>query len=446
MSQPGFRDRRQAGKALGEALRDLRGQDPLVLGLPRGGVPVAYEVALALDAELDVVVSRKLGVPYHPEFGFGAIALHAEYIDMDTVARLDLSPGEIEAVKRREHDEMIRRVRLYRGGRPAPRINGRTVIVIDDGVATGGTARAALDGVRREGPAHLAFAAPVGPVDVFEQLSPYADEIIVLRTPDPFGAVGAWYERFGQTTDEEVLALLDAARVRHADRDMSAREIEIDVEGGHIAGTLVVPPSALGLVIFAHGSGSSRFSPRNRSVAKVLQQRGLATLLLDLLTPEEERIDERTLQHRFDIDLLATRLLHATSWTRTDASTSDLRIGYFGSSTGGAAALVAAGRAPSGVSAVVSRGGRPDLAGDSLPRVRAPTLLIVGERDTTVLGLNAAAKQRMTIDATVHIVPGATHLFDEPGALEEVSGAAADWFARHLAPAQASWSSMGTVE
>lgn len=199
-----------------------------------------------------------------------------------------------------------------------------------------------------------------------------------------------------------------------------------------LEGDLAVPPDAVGLVIFAHGSGSSRFSPRNRLVADRLGRRGLATLLLDLLTAEEDALDRRTAALRFDIPRLAARVVAAIDWARADARTVRLPVCCFGASTGAAAALVAAAERPDVVQAVVSRGGRPDLAGDALPRVAAPTLLIVGGLDREVIALNRLAMARMTAPAELRIVPGATHLFEEPGALEEVARLAGDWCVWHL--------------
>jgi putative phosphoribosyl transferase len=200
-----------------------------------------------------------------------------------------------------------------------------------------------------------------------------------------------------------------------------------------LSGSLTVPHGATVLVLFVHGSGSSRHSPRNQFVARALNEAGLATLLFDLLTHEEEVIDLHTAQHRFDISLLAERLIHATHWAMQEKATRELRIGYFGSSTGGGAALVAAAELPRDVDAVVSRGGRPDLAGDALPRVQAPTLLIVGGEDDVVIDLNEKARARMTCDVKLEIIPGATHLFEEPGALERVAQLAADWFVQQNA-------------
>lgn len=213
-------------------------------------------------------------------------------------------------------------------------------------------------------------------------------------------------------------------------------EIEIGLgDRASIVGDLAVPRDALGVVVFAHGSGSSRQSVRNTAVAVALEDRGLATLLIDLLTIEEERIDERTRQLRFDIEMLAGRLEAATDWLLRHPTTRHLRVGYFGASTGAGAALVAAARRPDDVFAVVSRGGRPDLAGDALELVRAPTLLIVGGRDTLVIDLNVEASRRLHAPHRIEIVPGATHLFVEPGALERVAQLAGDWFVEHARPA-----------
>ncbi len=200
-----------------------------------------------------------------------------------------------------------------------------------------------------------------------------------------------------------------------------------------VEGDLAVPEGATGLVVFAHGSGSSRHSPRNRAVAAGLRDRGLGTLLVDLLTPEEEAADDRTGRLRFDIDLLAGRLEAAAAWLATRDEARGLGLGYFGASTGAAAALVAASRHPEGVRAIVSRGGRPDLAGDRLEHVRAPTLLIVGGRDEIVIELNREAHRRLRVERRLEIVPGATHLFEEPGAIEAVARLAGDWFEHHLA-------------
>lgn len=220
---------------------------------------------------------------------------------------------------------------------------------------------------------------------------------------------------------------------RSAQLDRQERVVRVAAGPVTLEGTLGMPPGAQGIVLFAHGSGSSRHSPRNRYVARVLREAGLATLLIDLLTADEEAVDMMTAHLRFDIGLLAARLVGATDWVRQNADTQRLRIGYFGASTGAAAALVAATERADVVGAVVSRGGRPDLAGPVLSRVQAPTLLIVGGRDEPVIEMNREALAQLRAEKQLEIVPGATHLFEEPGTLELVAQLAAQWFTHYLA-------------
>jgi putative phosphoribosyl transferase len=219
---------------------------------------------------------------------------------------------------------------------------------------------------------------------------------------------------------------------------MDEQLVQVPAGAVTLDGNLGVPAGARGIVLFAHGSGSSRHSPRNRYVAGVLREAGLATLLMDLLTADEEAIDLQTQRLRFDISLLADRLVGATDWLAQNPETRDLTIGYFGASTGAAAALVAAAQRPDAVGAIVSRGGRPDLAGAALARVRAPTLLIVGGNDIPVIGMNQEAMAQLHVETKLEIVPGATHLFEEPGALEEVARLAREWFERYLSGRQRS--------
>jgi putative phosphoribosyl transferase len=213
------------------------------------------------------------------------------------------------------------------------------------------------------------------------------------------------------------------------------KEVQIRAGRAVLSGNLHLPKGAAALVLFAHGSGSSRHSPRNQFVARTLNDAGLATLLFDLLTQEEEAIDMQTRDLRFNIHLLAERLVHATKWAKQQPQTCDLRIGYFGSSTGGAAALMAAVDVPQDAGAVVSRGGRPDLADEALPEVQAPTLLIVGGNDDIVIELNEQARDKMHCEVKLEIIPGATHLFEEPGMLEKVAHLASNWFVKHIGSA-----------
>jgi pimeloyl-ACP methyl ester carboxylesterase len=222
------------------------------------------------------------------------------------------------------------------------------------------------------------------------------------------------------------------ARRSRTNTEVTSEAVKVPAGAVTIDGDLELPDAATGLVVFAHGSGSSRFSQRNRAVAGVLEDAGFATLLLDLLTPEEESLDERTREYRFDIPLLGRRVVAATDWVQARPDLHRLPVAYFGASTGAAAALIAAAERPDAVRAVISRGGRPDLAGERLPDVQAPTLLIVGERDEPVIELNEDAKLRMRAPVELVIIPHAAHLFEEPGALDQVAELAAEWCRRHL--------------
>ncbi|WP_438014973.1 phosphoribosyltransferase family protein [Sorangium sp. So ce315] len=440
-----FRDRVDAGRRLAFALRRYRDEAPVVLGLPRGGVPVAYEVARALKAPLDVWVVRKVGAPGYEELGLGAVSEGGEvYLNDQAMAELGVPPEEVAEVVDRKAAEVEARVQRFRRGRPPPDLAGRTVIVVDDGIATGGTARAALQAVRRRGPRRLVLAVPVASPRTLDSLRPEVDEVVCLAADPHLFAIGAYYRDFSQTTDDDVVELLERARGGGAGAEAEEEpegppgdelpvELELD-DGARLQGSLTIPAGATGLVLFAHGSGSSRHSPRNRFVAEVLQSAGLATLLFDLLTAEEEAVDERTGHLRFDVELLAGRVLSAALAARELPETSALRLGYFGASTGAAAALIAAARRPDLADAVVSRGGRPDLAGAYLEQVRAPTLLLVGSEDTEVLALNRQALERLHGPRQLAVVEGATHLFEEPGTLEEVARAASAWFVRYLSP------------
>jgi putative phosphoribosyl transferase len=433
----GFRDRTDAGRQLAEVLRNagIGEHDAVVLGLPRGGVPVAFEVAGALRLPLDVIVVRKLGVPFQPELAMGAIGEGGVRVENQEVMHSSgLHAVDIEAVERRERVELERRARQYRGDRPRMDLTDRCAVIVDDGIATGSTARAACQVARAHGAARVVLAVPVASRAAVAALRDVCDELFCVEVPEPFYAVGEWYRDFSQTTDEQVVDLLrraageDAGRPR-GDRtggNTASRDEEVDVPSGDVSliGRLTVPPAPIGTVVFAHGSGSSRHSPRNRYVAGVLNEAGFATLLLDLLTVEEETDRSNV----FDVRLLAERLGDATRWTSVQPEVSSTGVGFFGASTGAAAALRAAAQSDCRVSAIVSRGGRPDLAGSLLPAVTAPTLLIVGGRDEKVLALNRSAQAELRCESLLTIVPDATHLFEEPGALETVAGLARDWF------------------
>ena len=477
-----FLDRSDAGRRLANRTLHLRGEDVVVLALPRGGVPVAAEVARALGAPLDVIVVRKLGVPVQPELGMGAIGEgDVRIINPEVVAITHVTDAEIATVERRERAELDRRARRFRGDRPRTPLAGRTAVIIDDGIATGSTARAACQVARAQGAARVVLAVPVAPPSACTALAADADEVICLETPGHFLAIGEWYRDFSQTSDREVVSLLQRAAAERGSAGVArpaggsggadgpvprarptpdtggpARaaggpspaaggrapgpaagpwggEVVILAGPARLAGHLSTPGGGAGMVLFAHGSGSSRRSPRNRFVADVLATAGLGTLLFDLLTAEEGQ-DRANV---FDIGLLASRLGAVTRWVHGQPGLAGARMGYFGASTGAAAALWAAAEPGADVAAVVSRGGRPDLAMPRLAAVRAPTLLIVGALDDAVLGLNREAQRHLHGENQLAVVPGASHLFEEPGTLERAAGLARDWFTRYLAPAHA---------
>ncbi|MFF8770945.1 phosphoribosyltransferase family protein [Kitasatospora sp. NPDC015120] len=461
-----FTDRTDAGRRLAARLGHLRGPRTVVVALPRGGVPVAAEVAAALGAPLDICVIRKLGVPYQPELGMGAIGEDGVRVINDHVLRpAGVTPEQLAVVEARERTELERRARRYRGGRPPVDLHGRTVVVVDDGIATGSTARAACLIVRARGAERVVLAVPVAPPEWTERLSGVADELVCVGTPSPFFAIGEFYADFSQTEDAEVLRHLAAARADEAgsaarpgsdDEAGSAerpgtgsagvpgsdeavpasdRELTLPAAGARLTGRLTVPADAHGIVVFAHGSGSGRHSPRNRHVAARLNDAGLATFLFDLLTEDEEE-DRRNV---FDVELLGARLTDVARALPAEQARATggafLPLGLFGASTGAAAALWTAARLGHGVGAVVSRGGRPDLAGEqALGTVLAPTLLIVGGRDEVVIDLNRRARERLRCESELAVVPNAGHLFEEPGALDRVAELAREWFDGHLLP------------
>jgi erythromycin esterase-like protein/predicted phosphoribosyltransferase/dienelactone hydrolase len=435
MSAFNFTDRAEAGRRLAAQLATMGLDRPVVYALPRGGVPVALEIARALDAPLDLILVRKIGAPGAPEVALGAVVdgEPAHTVVNERVRTLSgADDAFLERSRRRELAEIERRRERYLGDRARVPPQGRCAIVVDDGLATGATAKAALEAVRRQGAARIVLAIPVAPESAVEEMRAFADDVVCLLTPAQFHGVGAFYEDFHQLTDAETIGLLRQAWAKTAPnqaRPSVAVRRQIVIPPVHLAGDLSVPADARGLVIFAHGSGSSKLSPRNVAVAQALNDRGFATLLFDLLTEAEAR-DRRNV---FDVPLLAERLLQAVRWIDDDSGgVAGLPLGLFGASTGAAAALTAAAWLGVRAGAVVSRGGRPDLAGPALTRVTAPTLLIVGGDDRDVLELNRGALAELTGEKLLRIVPGAGHLFEEPGAMDVVIDLAGAWFQHYL--------------
>lgn len=440
-----FKDREDAGRQLAKRLRAYANRnDVIVLGIPRGGVPVAFEIAQALNLPMDIFLSRKLGVPGREELAFGAIAAgDGRFLDRELIRALGISETQIERVTEKVRETLSQRAELYRGDRGPLQLRNRTVLLVDDGIATGASIYAAINALQQMKPAKLVIAVPVAPPATCNWLRTLVDEVICISEPEDFYAVGQSYKHFSQVADEEVIDMLQRAwrfplhtnsPVTSA-KEGSEREVLIDAGHALLPGILNLPNNAKGIVLFAHGSGSSRYSPRNRQVAKVLQAQGLGTLLFDLLSREEELLDKQTAELRFNTGLLTARLVGVTKWVTQQASTKDLPIGYFGASTGAAAALVAAAELADLVAAVVCRGGRPDLAAEALGKVQASVLLLVGALDEKVVSLNRQALRRLQCqNKQLVLIPGATHLFEEPGTLEQVAQAAAAWFAQYLVP------------
>ena len=429
---PLFIDRRDAGRQLASRLKALNLPEPVVYALPRGGVPLAVEIARGLKAPIDLVLVRKIGAPGQPELALAAVVDGEDAQTVVNEAVGGMTGGDaayLEKARRRELDEIERRRAFYFGGRRHLSPAGRTAIVVDDGLATGATARAALRALKRQGAAKVVLAVPVAPVETLEEMRAEADVVVCLHTPHRFYGVGAFYSDFHQLTDEETLGLL--RQVWDVETPAPVRIVkrrEVRLPPLALTGDLQAPADARGIILFAHGSGSSRLSPRNRAVADDLNARGFATLLFDLLAEGEARDRSKV----FDIHLLADRLLHAVSWINEQPELAGLPLGLFGASTGAAAALVAAATLGARVQAVVSRGGRPDLAGAALRQVTAPTLLVVGADDLGVIGLNREALAALSCDKAMKLVPGATHLFEESGTLEKVMELAGDWFQTKL--------------
>ena len=425
-----FRDRTEAGQKLAHALLALADENPIVLALPRGGVPVGAAVARALGAPFDVLVARKIGAPFQRELAIGAVAEDGvTFVDGTLCEAIGVSASEAMELAERTRRDVAATVTRLRGTRLLPDVTNRAVIVVDDGLATGATARAAIKSIAAQRPRRLVLAVPVAAAQTAARLRTEVDELVALEQPSDLGSVGQWYADFRPVSDEEVDALLAARAARPAADHGS--ELLIAAEGVLLRADLTRPPAPRGLVVFAHGSGSGRASPRNRAVARTLRRHGFATLLVDLLSEREQALDAESGRFRFDLALLASRLVAATDWIATQPSLRDLPLGYFGSSTGAAAAVLASAARPERVAAIVSRGGRMDLAGAAVHLVRAATLLIVGSEDETVLELNERALAELRCDKQLYVIEGAGHLFEEPGALEVVTELAVRWLTDH---------------
>ena len=436
-----FADRHAAGKAVAAALTEYAfRRDVMVLGMPRGGVIVAKTVAEALDAPLDVIIARKLGVPGIAEVALGAIAEGSEEVVPDRIAGfIGVPRAVVDTIAERERAELRRRVALFRGVRDMPDLRDQTVIIVDDGFATGATLRASAQAVRRQKPRRIVAAVPVGSGAHCADVRASVDELIVLTTPDPFTTVSAAYDTFSQVTDSEVLEQLHLTITPTPAVEAREDEQPVTVPLGAADHTRLVAdlgapdgPQVQGLVIFAHGGGSSRNSYRNRYLAGRLRMAGWATLRVDLLLEDEQDEDDEG-DVRFDVERIGGRLRAVVEWAAHEQVAGSRRIVLLGASTGAAAAILTAVSHPDLVSAVISRGGRVDLAGQALERVRCPVSMVVGTNDIETLRLNRRAVSVLGKTARLKLIPGAGHTFEEPGTL----GAVGEDVVRWLTPRRA---------
>jgi erythromycin esterase-like protein/predicted phosphoribosyltransferase len=422
-----FTDRQHAGSLLAKKLLHFAFREPVIIALPRGGVPVASEIAKELGAPLNVLFVKKIGAPGNPEFAIGALPeTGPPLLHHEVIKKLKLDQEEIDHIIASKAKELRAQSKKFRRVCPEISLKARVLILVDDGLATGASMQTAIEAARAQQPSNIIVAVPVASRSAIKKLEAFADEVICLVSSTEFFSVGAYYNDFTQVSDEEALEFLKQGH--GSDKvHIEIRDVSIMDKTKRLEGEVRVPTNSKGLIIFAHGSGSTHKSPRNQFVGEALNSVGFSTLLFDLLTPSEQ-------VHRanvFDIELLTHRLVVATEWAKKELG--DQPIGYFGASTGAAAAIGAAARAPDRVFAIISRGGRVDMAPKDLSKVQCPTLLIVGGLDSEVIRLNQEAFGQLR-EARFVTIPGAGHVFEEPGTLERVAEYAMDWFVQNLNP------------
>jgi putative phosphoribosyl transferase len=447
-----FRDRSDAAEALAKSLSRFAAEPGvIVLGLARGGVPIARRVADALGASFSVLISCTIGVPGIEEVALGAIAEGTDAVVTDSVAWYIGVPAHVvQRLATRERIELSRRLQSYRDGEPLPDVQGRTVILVDDGLATGAALRAAARAIRERRPSKLIAAVPVASRLGLDDLRGEVDEIVAAVVPEVFETVSSSYESFTPVTDNDVLAALGrpTRRVSRMVYDISGRisaaerTIEIPVGDGRVVADIgtseAIGFDELGrhvherdaLAILVHAGGSSRDSYRNRYIAGRLRLSGYTTLRVDLLTRDEEAMDAERDTIRFDLSRVAARLTDVCDWAVRTGVHGARRTILIGANTGAAAALATAAQRQANTFAVVARGGRIDLTGPRLARVRAPVLLLVGETDRETVRLNSDAMRSLPRRAKLIRVPRAGQTFGEPGALGAVAEHTVKWLDR----------------
>ncbi|HLF77801.1 MAG TPA: alpha/beta fold hydrolase [Dehalococcoidia bacterium] len=418
-----FRDRKDAGEQLAAVLKERNFEKPLVLGIPRGGVPVAAEVARAIGGELAVVVARKLGAPGNPELAIGATTeTGATYINAGVAIAAGADQRYIEAEKQKQVLEARRREELFDHHRRRP-VKDRTVIIVDDGIATGATAIAAVRSMKAEGAAHVVLAVPVGPQEMIQLLGGEADEVVCLDEDPGFWSVGQAYEDFSQVSDEEVLQILDAFATK-ATVDPS-RRVEITRDGLRLTAILDSPAGKgpFPLVIFVHGLGSSKGSARNVVIANQLVEEGIATLLFDLSGHGESSTDPEDGMDAYVADLGA-----AFDWSVLQEEVDAGAIGIAGSSLGATVAAIAVAEGSVKPAALLLRA--PPMDAHQFRAVQVPTLVLIGSRDP--LRRNVERDVAGCPELTLSVVEGASHLFEEPGTLQEALERTVRWFRSRL--------------
>ncbi|HWC28957.1 MAG TPA: alpha/beta fold hydrolase [Dehalococcoidia bacterium] len=418
-----FHDRKDAGQRLAGLLKEKGFERPVVLGIPRGGLPVAAEVARALNGELAVVVARKLGAPGNPELAIGATTeTGASYINTAVAAAVGADQRYIDAEKARQIAEAHRREQLF-DSRRRPPVSGRTVIIVDDGIATGATAIAAVRSIKAEGAERVILAVPVGPTEMLELLRGEADEVVCLLDDPDFWAVGYYYDDFSQVSDDEVRQTLETFTAKMAAKAAidPSRPTQMERDGIRLAGILTTPApvGSFPLVIFVHGLGSSKESPRNLVIASRLVEAGIATLLFDLSDHGESSPDPRD-----GVDAYAADLEAVFAWARQQSEIVKDRIGIAGSSLGAVVAAKALADRKVSPRTMVLRA--PPMEAADFRAVTVPSLVLIGSRDPLRRQVEAGTADQPQL--TLSVVEGASHLFEEPGTLEEATQRTVEWF------------------